>query len=283
MENSRFVFQVILCMLGLWLAIELVLTAISFAISRLIRRKRVGEIPAGKIDVPRAVAAFFGEVAAAACTHFLVAVTQPFPARKTRLPLNVITTPILLIPGYFCNRSCWLVFGRLLRNCGAAHVYTIDPKPMTGDIREFAKQVAEKVDMILSTTRASQVNLVGHSMGGLIARYYTAELGGARKVGVCVTIASPHHGTAVSRIAPGINAGQMRRGSQFLVALNKSEHVGTSTQLVSIWSRFDNMIVPPTSSVLGGNAKNIVLDGFGHLAMLYSPRVAQLVWDNLNR
>ena len=277
----KFVFVVLVCAVGLWLAVELALTTASFILAALLGRKE--ETPRRRPNVGRAVAGFLAECGAAALAHFLVAVSAAAPTRKSSVALNVRTTPVLLIPGYFCNRGCWVVFARLLRGLGASNIYTIDPKPMTGDIRELAKQVAEKVDAILSTTQAEQVSMVGHSMGGLIARYYIDRLSGAGKVNVCVTIGSPHHGTLLSRLAPGTNAKQMRSGSEFLTDLNRLEHINKGTRFISIWSTFDNMCVPPTSSILGGNAENISLDYMGHLTMLYSPKVAKLVWDQLHR
>jgi triacylglycerol esterase/lipase EstA (alpha/beta hydrolase family) len=275
------VFIVLLCAIGLWLALELLLTTISFVLVAILGRKeRARREP---LNLARAVVGYVAECGAAAITHFLVTVSEPLAPHKKTVALHVGTTPILLVPGYFSNRACFLVFVKLLRRFGGSHTYTVDPKPMTADIRDLARQVAEKVDAILSATRASRVNLVGHSMGGLIARYYVERLGGARKVNVCVTIGTPHHGSLLSRLALGTNAKQMRPGSEFLRDLNKFEHIGTETKLVSIWSIFDNMTVPPTTSVLGGRAKNISLDYIGHLSMLYSPNVARLVWENLNQ
>jgi len=277
----KFVFVVLLCAVCLWLAVEIVLTAASFILAFVLGRKE--EIPRKRLNPGRAAVGILVEFGAAALAHFLVAVCAAVPKRKTSVALNVRTTPVLLIPGYFCNRGCWLVFARMLRRLGASDIYTIDPKPMAGDIRDFAQQVADRVDAILSATQAEQVSLVGHSMGGLIARYYIDRLGGAGKVNLCVTIGSPHHGTQLSRLAPGINGKQMCPGSEFLTDLSTLEHVSKGTRFVSIWSNLDNMCVPPTSSVLGGNAENISLDYMGHLAMICSPNVAKLVWDRLNR
>ena len=283
MSGLKFVLIVLVCAVGLWLAIELVLTAASFVLACVMGREQREEIARGRLNPARAMGAFLVEFGAASLTHLLVAVMQTFTPRKSRLTLNVRTTPILLVPGYFCNRGCWIVFSRLLLRLGASQTYTIDPKRMTADIRDLARQVGDKVEAILSATRASRVNLVGHSMGGLMARYYIEQLGGASKVGVCVTLASPHHGTHLSQIGLGTNAKQMRPGSEFLTDLDRFEHIGKETKYVSIWSTFDNMVVPPTSSILGGNAKNITLHYMGHLTTLYSPNVARLVWENLTQ
>jgi triacylglycerol esterase/lipase EstA (alpha/beta hydrolase family) len=58
----------------------------------------------------------------------------------------------------------------------------------------FADQVAAKIDAVLAATGAAQVTVVGHSMGGLVARAYLAKHGGA-KVRRVVTIGTPHHGS----------------------------------------------------------------------------------------
>jgi len=277
----RFVLVVLLCAVGLWLALELVLTTLSFVLAAILGRK--DRPRRERLNLARGVAGYLAECGAAAATHFLVTVSEPLTPRKRTVAVHIGKTPILLIPGYFSNRACFLVFAKLMRRLGAGHIYTIDPKPMTADIRDLAKQVAEKVDAILSGTHTDRVSLVGHSMGGLIARYYVERLGGARKVNVCVTIGSPHHGTLLSRLAPGTNGKQMRPGSEFLTDLNRLEHVSLGTRFVSIWSTFDNMCVPATSSILGGNTENVSLDYMGHLTMICSPNVARLVWERLNR
>ena len=281
MGALKFVLIVFLCAVGLWFALELVLTAASFILVAILGPK---EPPRrGPRNPGRAIVAFLAECAAAAVTHFLVTVTEPLTPRKKTVTLKIGSTPILLVPGYFSNRACFFVFARLLRNLGASHIYMIDPKPMTADIRELANQLAEKVDAIFGATGVTQINLIGHSMGGLIARYYVEQLGGASKVNVCVTLGTPHHGTALSRLAWGTNGKQMRPGSAFLADLNRFEHISKETRFVSIWSTFDNMSAPRTTSILGGDATNVSVDYLGHLSMLYSPSVARLVWQNLHR
>ena len=280
MGAVRFVLVVLLCAVGLWVALELILTTISFILAAILGR----EEPArrGPRNPGRAIVGFLAECGAAAVTHFLVTVTEPVAPRKKTVALKIRSTPILLVPGYFSNRACFFVLAKLLRGLGASHIYTIDPKPMTADIRDLAQQLAEKVDDILGATGVPRINLVGHSMGGLIARYYIERLDGASKVNVCVTIGSPHHGSLLSRLGLGTNAQQMRPGSELLADLNRFEHISREIRLVSIWSTFDNMSVPRTTSILGGDATNISVDYIGHLSLLYSPRVARLVWQNLH-
>jgi hypothetical protein len=278
---SKFILVVLLRAVCLWFAFELLFTVISFISAMILgRRARKGK-GSKRLKAGRLMREFVIEVGAAALTHFLVAIAGGLRFRKSRVSLNVTATPVLLIPGYFSNRGIWLFFTKLLRGLGAGHIHTIDPKPMWGDIRDHAKQVADAVDAILSTTGASQVHLVGHSMGGLIARYYIEHLGGAGKVGACVMLGTPNHGTFMSRIGVGVCAKQMQPGSEFLEELNKFESIEKRVKYVSIRSTFDNMLVPSSNAILGGTTKNIALDHMGHLTMLYSPKVARLVWENL--
>jgi len=278
--SAKFVIVVLFLAVCLWFAFELLFTAASFILAAILgrreRRKTTKRLKPGRVLLE-----FVIEIGAAALTHFLVTVAGALRFRKSRVSLNVTTTPVLLIPGYFSNRGIWVFFIKLLRGLGAGHVHTIDPKPMWGDVRDLAKQVADAVDAILSTTGAARVNLVGHSMGGLIARYYIEHLGGASKVGACVMLGTPNHGTLISRLGPGVCAKQMYPGSAFLADLNKFESIEKRVKYVSIRSTFDNMLVPSGNAILGGNTTNIALDHMGHLTMLYSSRVAKLVWENL--
>lgn len=58
----------------------------------------------------------------------------------------------------------------------------------------------DRLVRILSETRADALNLVAHSMGGLDARYLIRELGMHDKVATLVTVATPHHGSALADI-----------------------------------------------------------------------------------
>lgn len=65
----------------------------------------------------------------------------------------------------------------------------------TGPIETSAAQLSGFVDRVLSATGAGQVDLVGHSQGGMMPRYYLKFLGGAAKVHTLVGPAPSNHGT----------------------------------------------------------------------------------------
>lgn len=176
--------------------------------------------------------------------------------------------PLLLIHGYGCSRGVWWWLRRRLESAGW-QVATLDLEPPLAGIDSYAEPIARRVDALLAETGAPRVVLVGHSMGGLAARAYLRRFGGAR-VERLVTLGTPHAGSVLARLGPGRNARQMEPGSAWLQALALS---APPVETVSIYSRHDNYVMPQDSMVLPGAACRPV-DGVGHLAMLFSPRVA---------
>src|SRR5438128_1772103 len=67
-----------------------------------------------------------------------------------------------------------------------------------GDIRQSAAELSAFVDNVLAATGAAKVDLVGHSQGGMMPRYYLKNLGGAAKVGVLIGLSPSNHGTTLN-------------------------------------------------------------------------------------
>ena len=181
--------------------------------------------------------------------------------------------PVLFIHGLFCNAGVWRPAMVHLYRKGYRQVFSINLEPPLGSINRFGSQVADCVHWICKETGATQVVLVGHSMGGLAARAALREPGLPEKVAKIVTVGTPHHGSWLAHLAPGENLHQMRPGSAWLTALNAAE---PAVPITSIYGLHDNLIAPQDSAILP-NAKNIALAGVGHLAMGFSPRVLALL------
>ncbi|MFA7279491.1 MAG: alpha/beta fold hydrolase [Sterolibacterium sp.] len=186
---------------------------------------------------------------------------------KQDAPFNTTHAPMLLIHGYCCNRGFWWWLKPRLEAHGHS-IATLSLEPLHGDIDGYAEQVARSVDRLCSATGASQVILVGHSMGGLVARAYLRRYGEFR-VSRLVTLGTPHHGSTLAHLGMGRNARQMTPGSAWLKEL---EQTPPSIACVSIFSWHDNYVMPQDSAMLAG-AQNIPLAGVGHLAMAISPVV----------
>src|SRR5262245_26137780 len=193
--------------------------------------------------------------------------SQLFAARFPEPPLvrDPQRPAVLLVHGYLCNRAVWralLDSGTL----GACNVATVNLEPIFGPIERYADVLNGAVDRLHAATGATKVVLVGHSMGGLAIRAYLRAFGDAA-VARIITLATPHHGTALAPFGAGANAKQMRIGSRFTTELAQALSPALVAKFVCIAARDDNLIVPRTSPLLP-HAQQIVVERVGHLALL---------------
>jgi len=254
----------------LWLV-----TATWFALAWVFRAPRPPDV---RIGVAATLRLFWGEFCAIARSGPRMAlyrwlVRDPPPARAT--------APVLLLHGVLCNAGALLGLHRHLVARGIGPVYTLSYGPPFASIEVFADQVAARVDAILRATGASRVAIVGHSLGGLVARAYLRRYGPA-KIALLMTLGTGHHGSVHARLLPGGCLRQMRPGNAWLVELNRMEGAPPPVRFVSLWSWHDSMITPQTSARFAG-AENIELRGIGHNALLHDGRVHALVAAELAR
>ncbi|VVD69904.1 esterase/lipase family protein [Pandoraea anhela] len=186
---------------------------------------------------------------------------------------------VLLLHGYGCNRAFWLRFSRHLADAGY-HSDAINLAPLLGDIDDYAETIAEAVQALAERTRAPVV-IVGHSMGGLAARACLRRYPTLPVVHT-VTLGSPHFGTLHARHGIGRNVRQMGIGSEWLVALASSEKDSERARITSIYTAHDNVVYPVRTSILPG-ARNIAIEGLGHVSLGTHPRSRALVLETLER
>ncbi len=209
--------------------------------------------------------------------------------------------PVVLVHGTFGDMSdSWQALSPLLFNHGYCVFalnygsYAVSGRVGiygTGSIPASAAQLSTFVNRVLTATRARQVDLVGHSQGGMMPRYYLRFLGGAAKVHTLIGLAPSNHGTTlgglftVARVFPGAGAlvgllcpacRQQERGSSFLHGLNARADTVARVHYTVIESRNDEVVTPYTSAFLSGpNVTNITLqhqcrlDHGEHLSMPY--------------
>jgi triacylglycerol esterase/lipase EstA (alpha/beta hydrolase family) len=187
--------------------------------------------------------------------------------------------PVLLLHGVLCNAGVWTPFAHFLASHDIRPVYALSYGPPLASIEDFADQVAAKIDDILAATGAAQVVVVGHSMGGLVARAYLRKYGGT-KVRRLITLGSPHAGSVHAWFFRGTSMAQMRPRNAWLSALAQAPAQAKGPRIVSLWSWHDSMVAPQTSGRLEG-AKNVELTGIGHNALLSDSRVFERVLEEI--
>ncbi len=182
--------------------------------------------------------------------------------------------PVLLLHGYLCNRAACRALARRLHARGET-VWAVTLEPVYGSIESWLEPLARHVDALLAATGAARLVIVAHSMGGLAARAYLRDHGGA-KVARLITLGAPHQGSALARLGVGANAREMAPGSAWLAALAAGEANGVAAPFTSVMSYHDNLVAPQTN---GHHrlARNTALAGVGHFTMLFSRRVGEIV------
>lgn len=201
---------------------------------------------------------------------------------RTRIHPGSPVPPVLLLHGYGCNSGYWTPLIRLLDRERISHA-SIDLEPLTASIDDYVPLVAAAVDALCAQAGAERVLIVAHSMGGLVARAYL-RAHGARRIAHVYTLGTPHHGTALANLGPGLNAVQMRRldggNNAWLSALAAGETPATRALITSIYTHHDNIVAPQSSSRLPG-ARNIDIGGVGHVALASNPRVLTILMREL--
>jgi triacylglycerol esterase/lipase EstA (alpha/beta hydrolase family) len=243
------------------------------------------------------------DFAAGALAGFLFPQTPPPGADNFGCqPSSAHPDPVVLVNGTFANQDDnWQAASPLLANHGYC-VFTFNYGGSsassivqgTGDIAASAGQLASFVTRVRAATGAARVDLVGHSQGGMMPRYYLKFLGGAAFVDRLVALAPSNHGTTLDGLtalvaafgAAGLVNGalnalctacvQQEAGSSFLANLNAGGETVAGVSYTVIESRNDEVVTPYTSAFLSG-ATNIllqnqcVLDQSDHLEIAADP------------
>ncbi|AUG80579.1 lipase [Kitasatospora sp. MMS16-BH015] len=212
--------------------------------------------------------------------------------------------PVVLVHGTFENQNDnWHAAAPLLADNGYC-VYAFnygaaqgDPIQGTGPVAVSAGQLASFVDRVLAATGAAEVDLVGHSQGGMMPRYYLKYLGGAAKTARLVSLAGSHNGTTIDGITElGRQIGllepanavldlacracvEQEVGSPFLADLNAGGETVPGVEYTAITTRFDEVVTPYTNALLPAapNVTDITLqdqcalDASDHLEIAADP------------
>ena len=192
-------------------------------------------------------------------------------------------TPVVLVHGYGHNRSGWYVMQQHLRRAGFTSIHTVNYTPLGRDVPQLACQLAERIALIRTVTGAPRVHVVGHSLGGVLLRWYVQEMEGAQTVATAVTLASPHEGTWAAALAPGRTANQLRPDSWVTRRLAQPVRPN-DVRWVAFYSNLDVLVVPGASAMIRHpdlRATNLLVKDHGHLSAMVSPLIARSVVHQL--
>ncbi|SCX50031.1 Triacylglycerol esterase/lipase EstA, alpha/beta hydrolase fold [Klenkia marina] len=184
------------------------------------------------------------------------------PRLTTPAPATVSQTepgPVLLVPGYGGSTTGLQQLADVLTAAGRDATVVALPGDGTGDLQAAADVLGDAVDAALDRTGADGVDVVGYSAGGVVARLWAAEDGGAAQARRVVTLGSPHHGTTVADLGASLAPDQcpeacrqLTTSSDLLRRLNADDETPAGPTWVSIWTEDDQTVTPPTTAELEG-------------------------------
>lgn len=193
-------------------------------------------------------------------------------------PVKVVpgVLPVLFVHGILSNGGVWHRALAALERRGVVNLFTLNLEPPFAGIDRFAEQLARRVEEVCRAAATDRVIIVGHSLGGLAARTWITRHGGAARAAKLVTLGSPHRGSMLARGLGARWALEVLCGSAWLEALARAEARAVRVPTTSIFSWHDEFIAPQDSSRLEG-AHNIALKHLGHIELLGSPQVHELL------
>ncbi|CAN5558166.1 hypothetical protein BH09MYX1_BH09MYX1_14250 [soil metagenome] len=178
---------------------------------------------------------------------------------------------VVLVHGFLASAGVWRPLRHHIEANTGAHVASFTHTPGTR-VERIAKSLANLIDRMPKGVR---VHIIGHSLGGLVARWYVQELGGHERVVQTVSLASPFGGTPLAKRFPFLVGLDLHPTSPVLERIRGRAQVHGIPHL-SV-SGTDDRLVPHDAAHAFPGAEMISLGGRGHNTLLYDPAVASII------
>jgi triacylglycerol lipase len=194
-------------------------------------------------------------------------------------------TPILLAHGIIDNHTVFALMRRQLVRRGFSRLRTFSYSPLTVDVRRTAERMGEEIEALCEESGCDRIHVIGHSLGGLIARYYVQRLQGHQRVHTCVTLGTPHQGTQAARLLPWPLVKQLRPDSELMAELAEPAP-DCDTRFLAFYSDVDQLIVPQRRARISHpdlSAQNVRINGVGHLSLPFDGEVVHQICGALSQ
>jgi pimeloyl-ACP methyl ester carboxylesterase len=183
--------------------------------------------------------------------------------------------PVLLIHGFLGTRGSMYMLERRLVEDGFVVVSFNIGTLNVRDIRRSAFLIHRKIERILAQTPHAKLDIIGHSMGGLIGLYYVKKLGGEGRVRRLVMMGTPVRGTwvALAGVATlglwSVSSWQLLPRSRFLDELAQGP-LPVGTEIYTLAAARDWVVPLRTTRLPGATAVTVPL---GHSSLVISDDV----------
>jgi triacylglycerol esterase/lipase EstA (alpha/beta hydrolase family) len=189
--------------------------------------------------------------------------------------------PIVLVHGLAGHPGNFMALRQYLALKGRKRVYAIDFGSaesidlMAAMLRDFITAVVERNEL----PDDAQVDLVAHSMGGVVTRMAVEDPATARRIACVITMASPHSGTYTARLGATTPTTELRPGSAVVERMARQlpwDVRAGRPRLVALWSAADLIVLPGEGGQVPG-AENIELPGYTHYSYFLNPEAWRLI------
>jgi pimeloyl-ACP methyl ester carboxylesterase len=191
--------------------------------------------------------------------------------------------PVLLVHGYAATECVWTPLRCALAEAGFGHIVSVNYNSFATDPVAVSAELTHQALQALAAAGAPRVHLIGHSLGGLIVRCALATSAAlSSQTASAVTIASPHRGAYLARIAPGRCARIMHPGSRSCLP---EADAPRPVRWLAYYSDGDR-VVPPASARLDDpryDAANLLIPDCGHLTICRDARLISSLVPELIR
>jgi triacylglycerol lipase len=179
---------------------------------------------------------------------------------------------VVLVHGFMATAGAFRPMRAHLEREAGVHVATFTHPPGC-TVPRIGRMLA---DVVKRLPGGARVHVVGHSLGGVAARWYVQELGGHARVTQTVSLASPFGGTPVARKFPWFVGAELRNESRILRRLRTRAHHYTAVPHMSLVAGEDRLVVSVESATFPAG-EVIVLPGRGHNSMLFDAEAMRIV------
>ena len=174
--------------------------------------------------------------------------------------------PVLLVPGYGGRGQSLQPLAAALRSAGRTAVIVEPVDDATDDLRKQAEHLAEVADQVRDDAGSASVDVIGYSAGGVVARLWVRDDGGAKVARRVLTVGSPHHGTSQAAFGAELAGGcptaceQLVPNSDLLRRLNAGDETPAGPLWTTVRSASDQVVTPVDSAALSGALNILVQD-----------------------
>ena len=195
---------------------------------------------------------------------------SPHQRSLVHYAVDAAATPILLVHGIVDNHTIFSPLERALRRRGFTDLSSFGYGVLTSDVRATAQDLAVAVEKLVAESGYEKVHVIGHSLGGLVSRYYVQRMGGHQHVHTVVTLGTPHRGTVLARAGSVLPLVRQLRPDSDLIAELGEPAPGCDTRFLAFYSDLDQLILPSRNARIEHpdlRVRNVGVHGIGHMSL----------------